>query len=107
MRWEHPERGTAAPRGVSFSRRGDGSDRADRAVGAPRGLQARPWQRALPWPPPLHQCEPPLPESFFTPELVEEVLGEPKSIPPSLQLEITEGAMMSNGTSRPTTRSET
>ena len=44
-----PAAGTVAARGVPFSRRGDGSDRADRAMGAPRCQQAGTYlARALP-----------------------------------------------------------
>ena len=38
LRWNHPERGMIATDGVHPARRGDRPDRADRALGAARGL---------------------------------------------------------------------
>ena len=41
VRWEHPERGLARPGRVHPARRGDRPDRADRRVGAARGVPPR------------------------------------------------------------------
>ena len=41
LRWRHPERGMVPPDAVHPARRGDRPDRADRALGAARGLPPR------------------------------------------------------------------
>ena len=42
LRWNHPERGAVSPDRVHPGRRGDRADRADRRMGAARGLHRRP-----------------------------------------------------------------
>src|SRR3712207_1027094 len=61
--------------------------------------QARVWQERYPGPPPLTISVNLSTREFFHPKLVAEVLGESEIDPASLQLEITEGAMRSNGAS--------
>ena len=50
LRWQHPERGLVLPDALHPARRGDRPDRADRRVGAARGLprRTRAWQRRRP-----------------------------------------------------------
>jgi len=62
-------------------------------------MQARVWQERYPSTPPLTISVNLSPRQFFHPELVAEVLGESEIDPATLQLEITEGAMASNGPS--------
>jgi EAL domain-containing protein (putative c-di-GMP-specific phosphodiesterase class I) len=63
------------------------------------GKQARIWQERYPGTPPLTISVNLSSRQFFHPKLVAEVLDESEIDPASLQLEITEGAMMTNGTS--------
>jgi EAL domain-containing protein (putative c-di-GMP-specific phosphodiesterase class I) len=63
------------------------------------GKQARIWQEHYPGTPALTISVNLSTREFFHPKLVAEVLGESEIDPASLQLEITEGAMRSNGTS--------
>ncbi len=60
--------------------------------------QARVWQERYPGTPPLTISVNLSTSEFFHPEQVAEVLGESGIDPATLQLEITEGAMTSNGT---------
>ena len=55
LRWRHPTRGVIAAEPVHPGRRGDGPDRADRPVGAARGVSHRPSSCSEPFPsdPPL------------------------------------------------------
>jgi EAL domain-containing protein (putative c-di-GMP-specific phosphodiesterase class I) len=63
------------------------------------GKQARIWQERYPVTPPLTISVNLSTREFFHPKLVAEVLGESEIDPASLQLEITEGAMTTNGMS--------
>ena len=63
-----------------------------------RSKQARIWQEHYPSMPPLTMSVNLSTREFFHPKLVAEVLNESEIDPASLQLEITEGAMKSNGT---------
>jgi diguanylate cyclase (GGDEF)-like protein/PAS domain S-box-containing protein len=100
VRWEHPQRGLLLPEEFL-------------SVAEETGLimwigqrllreackQARIWQERYPGTPPLTISVNLSPRQFFHPELIAEVLGESEIDPATLQLEITEGAMASNGTS--------
>jgi diguanylate cyclase (GGDEF)-like protein/PAS domain S-box-containing protein len=98
VRWDHPKRGLLLPEEFL-------------AVAEETGLimqigqwvlrdaceQARAWQEQYPGAPPVTISVNLSTREFFHPEVVAEVLGECGIDPATLQLEITEGAMTSNG----------
>ena len=98
VRWEHPKRGLLLPEEFLAVAEETGLIvRIGQWVLREASKQARIWQEH-------HSSIPPLTISvnlstreFFHPELVAEVLDESEIDPASLQLEITEGAMTTNG----------
>jgi EAL domain-containing protein (putative c-di-GMP-specific phosphodiesterase class I) len=99
VRWEHPQRGLLLPEEfLSVAEETGLIVRIGQWVLREAGKQARIWQERYPGTPPLTISVNLSPRQFIHPELVAEVLGESEIDPASLQLEITEGAMISNGT---------
>jgi EAL domain-containing protein (putative c-di-GMP-specific phosphodiesterase class I) len=99
VRWEHPQRGLLLPKEFLPVAEETGLIvRIGQWVLREAGKQARIWQERYPSTPPLTVSVNLSPKQFFHPELVAEVLGESEIDPASLQLEITEGAMTTNGT---------
>src|ERR687898_1594144 len=99
VRWEHPQRGLLLPKEFLPVAEETGLIvRIGQWVLREAGKQARIWQEHYPGTPPLTVSVNLSPKEFFHPQLVTEVLDESKIDPASLQLEITEGAMISNGT---------
>jgi diguanylate cyclase (GGDEF)-like protein/PAS domain S-box-containing protein len=99
VRWEHPQRGLLLPKEFLPVAEETGLIvRIGQWVLREAGKQARIWQERYPSTPPLTVSVNLSPKQFFHPELVAEVLGESEIDPTSLQLEITEGAMTTNGT---------
>jgi diguanylate cyclase (GGDEF)-like protein/PAS domain S-box-containing protein len=100
VRWEHPQRGLLLPEEfLSVAEETGLIMRIGQWVLREACKQARAWQERYPGTPPLTISVNLSAREFFHPELVAEVLGESEIEPASLQLEITEGAMASNGTS--------
>ena len=100
VRWEHPQRGLLLPEEfLSVAEETGLIVRIGQWVLQEAGKQARIWQERYPGTPPLTISVNLSTREFFHPELVAEVLGETEIDPASLQLEITEGAMTTNGTS--------
>jgi diguanylate cyclase (GGDEF)-like protein/PAS domain S-box-containing protein len=100
VRWEHPQRGLLLPEEFLPVAEETGLIvRIGQWVLREAGKQARIWQERYPGTPPLTISVNLSPRQFFHPELVAEVLEESEINPASLQLEITEGAMVTNGTS--------
>jgi diguanylate cyclase (GGDEF)-like protein/PAS domain S-box-containing protein len=100
VRWEHPQRGLLLPEAfLSVAEETSLIVRIGQWVLREAGKQARIWQEHYPSIPPLTISVNLSTREFFHPKLVAEVLGESEIDPASLQLEITEGAMRSNGTS--------
>jgi diguanylate cyclase (GGDEF)-like protein/PAS domain S-box-containing protein len=99
VRWEHPQRGLLLPEEfLSVAEETGLIVRIGQWVLREAGKQARIWQERYPSTPPLTISVNLSPRQFIHPELVAEVLDESEIDPASLQLEITEGAMISNGT---------
>jgi diguanylate cyclase (GGDEF)-like protein/PAS domain S-box-containing protein len=100
VRWQHPQRGLLLPEEfLSVAEETGLIVQIGQWVLREAGKQARIWQERYPGTPPLTISVNLSPRQFFHPNLVAEVLGESEIEPASLQLEITEGAMMPNGTS--------
>jgi diguanylate cyclase (GGDEF)-like protein/PAS domain S-box-containing protein len=100
VRWEHPQRGLLLPEEFLPVAEETGLIvRIGQWVLREAGKQSRIWQEHYPGTPPLTISVNLSTREFFHPRLVAEVLGESDIDPASLQLEITEGAMRSNGTS--------
>src|SRR5215203_4008558 len=100
VRWEHPKRGLLLPESfLSVAKETGLIVRIGQWVLREAGKQARIWQEHYPSMPPLTISVNLSTREFFHPELVAEVLDESEIDPASLQLEITEGAMTTNGTS--------
>jgi EAL domain-containing protein (putative c-di-GMP-specific phosphodiesterase class I) len=99
VRWEHPKRGLLLPEVfLSVAEETGLIVRIGQWVLHEAGRQARIWQERYPGTPPLTVSVNLSPREFFHPKLVAEVLDESEIDPASLQLEITEGAMKTNGT---------
>jgi EAL domain-containing protein (putative c-di-GMP-specific phosphodiesterase class I) len=100
VRWEHPKRGLLLPEEfLSVAEETGLIVRIGQWVLREAGRQARIWQEHYPSIPPLTISVNLSTREFFHPKLVAEVLGESEIDAGSLQLEITEGAMTTNGTS--------
>jgi diguanylate cyclase (GGDEF)-like protein/PAS domain S-box-containing protein len=100
VRWEHPQRGLLLPEAfLTIAEETGLIVRIGQWVLREAGKQARIWQERYPGTPPLTVSVNLSPRQFFHPELVAEVLDESEIDPASLQLEITEGALTTNGTS--------
>jgi diguanylate cyclase (GGDEF)-like protein/PAS domain S-box-containing protein len=100
VRWEHPQRGLVLPEEFLYIAEETGLImRIGQWVLREACKQARVWQEQYPGTLPLTISVNLSPRQFFHPELVAEILGESEIDPATLQLEITEGAMASNGTS--------
>ena len=100
VRWEHPQRGLLLPEAfLSVAEETGLIVRIGQWVLREAVKQARIWQERYPGTPPLTVSVNLSPSQFFHPNLVAEVLEESEIEPASLQLEITEGAMATNGTS--------
>jgi diguanylate cyclase (GGDEF)-like protein/PAS domain S-box-containing protein len=98
VRWEHPQRGLLLPEEfLSVAEETGLIVRIGQWVLREAGKQARIWQEHYPSTPPLTISVNLSTREFFHPELVAEVLGESEIDPASLQLEITEGAMLNDG----------
>ena len=99
VRWEHPQRGLLLPEEfLSVAEETGLIIRIGQWVLREACKQARIWQERYPGTPPLTISVNLSSREFFHPKLVAEVLDECEIDPASLQLEITEGAMSSNGT---------
>ena len=100
VRWEHPQRGLLLPEEfLSVAEETGLIVRIGQWVLREAVKQARIWQERYPSTPPLTVSVNLSPRQFFHPNLIAEVLEESEVEPDSLQLEITEGAMATNGTS--------
>src|SRR5215211_6186567 len=100
VRWEHPQRGLLLPEVfLSVAEETGLIARIGQWVLREASKQARIWQERYPGTPPLTISVNLSTREFFHPELVAEVLEESEIDPASLQLEITEGAITTNGTS--------
>jgi EAL domain-containing protein (putative c-di-GMP-specific phosphodiesterase class I) len=99
LRWEHPQRGLLLPEEfISIAEETGLIVRIGQWVLREASKQARTWQERYPGTPPLTISVNLSTREFFHPELVAEVLNESEIDPASLQLEITEGALTTNGT---------
>jgi EAL domain-containing protein (putative c-di-GMP-specific phosphodiesterase class I) len=99
VRWEHPQRGLLLPEEfLSVAEETGLIMRIGQWVLREACKQARAWQEPYPGTQPLTISVNLSTREFFHPKLVAEVLGESEIDPASLQLEITEGVMRSNGT---------
>src|SRR5918997_208079 len=99
VRWEHPKRGLLLPEGfLSVAEETGLIVRIGQWVLREASKQARIWQERYPGTPPLTISVNLSTREFFHPKLVAEVLNESEIDPASLQLEITEGALTTNGT---------
>jgi diguanylate cyclase (GGDEF)-like protein/PAS domain S-box-containing protein len=99
VRWEHPQQGLLLPeKFLSIAEETGLIMRIGQWVLREACEQIRAWQEQYPRTPPLTVSVNLSTREFFHPEMVAEVLGESQVDPASLQLEITEGAMASNGT---------
>jgi diguanylate cyclase (GGDEF)-like protein/PAS domain S-box-containing protein len=100
VRWEHPQRGLLLPEAfLSIAEETGLIVRIGQWVLREACKQAGIWQERYPGTPPLSISVNLSPSQFFHPELIAGVLGESELDPANLQLEITEGALASNGTS--------
>src|SRR5215204_423958 len=100
VRWEHPQRGLLLPEEfLSVAEETGLIVRIGQWVLREAGKQARIWQERYPVTPPLTISVNLSTRELFHPKLVVEVLSESEIDPASLQLEITEGAMTTNGMS--------
>src|SRR5215211_6456722 len=100
VRWEHPQRGLLLPEEfLSVAEETGLIVRIGQWVLREASNQARIWQEHYPGTPPLRISVNLSTREFFHPKLVVEVLSESEIDPASLQLEITEGAMTTNGMS--------
>jgi diguanylate cyclase (GGDEF)-like protein/PAS domain S-box-containing protein len=98
VRWEHPTRGLLLPEQFLSVAEDTGLIvRIGEGVLQEACHQMRAWQERYPRVPPLTVSVNLSPKQLFHPELVAEILSETEIDPGSLQLEITEGTMMSNG----------
>ena len=98
VRWEHPKRGVLLPEEfLSIADEIGLILRIGQGVLRAACNQARVWQEQYPSAPRLTVSVNHSPRQLFRPELVAEILGDTQNDPGSLQLEITEGAMTSNG----------
>jgi diguanylate cyclase (GGDEF)-like protein/PAS domain S-box-containing protein len=99
VRWEHPKRGLLLPEEfLSVAEETGLIVRIGQWVLQEASRQARIWQERYPGTPPLTISVNLSTREFFHPKLVAEILDESEIAPASLQLEITEGAMTTNGT---------
>jgi len=99
VRWEHPKRGLLLPEAfLSVAEETGLIVRIGEGVLREACHQMRAWQLRYPGTPPLTISVNLSTREFFHPKLIAEVLDESEIDPASLQLEITEGAMTSNGT---------
>jgi diguanylate cyclase (GGDEF)-like protein len=99
VRWEHPQRGLLRPEEfLSVAEETGLIVQIGQWVLREASKQARIWQERYPGTPPLTVSVNLSTREFFHPKLVAEVLDESEIDPASLQLEITEGAMMTNST---------
>jgi diguanylate cyclase (GGDEF)-like protein/PAS domain S-box-containing protein len=99
LRWEHPQRGLLLPEEfISIAEETGLIVKIGQWVLREAGKQARIWQERYPGTPPLTISVNLSAREFFHPRLVAEVLDESDIDPASLQLEITEGALTTNGT---------
>ena len=98
VRWEHPQRGLLLPESF-LSVAEDTGLIVQIGEGVLREAchQMRAWQQGYPALPPLTVSVNLSPRQLFRPELVAEILAETGLDAGSLQLEITEGVMTSNG----------
>jgi diguanylate cyclase (GGDEF)-like protein/PAS domain S-box-containing protein len=98
VRWEHPRRGLLLP-GEFLSVAEDTGLMVPIGEGVLREAchQMRAWQQRYPELPPMTVSVNLSPGQLFSAELVAEVLAETELDPGSLQLEITEGMLPSNG----------
>src|SRR5215213_2054953 len=100
VRWEHPQRGLLLPEEfISVAEETGLIVRIGQWVLREAGKQARIWRERYPGTPPLTISVNLSTREFFHPKLVAEVLDESDIDPASLQLEITEGALTTNGMS--------
>jgi diguanylate cyclase (GGDEF)-like protein/PAS domain S-box-containing protein len=98
LRWEHPQRGLLLPEEfLSIAEETGLIVKIGQWVLREAGRQARIWQERYPGTPPLTISVNLSTREFFHPKLVAEVLDESEINPASLQLEITEGALTTNG----------
>jgi diguanylate cyclase (GGDEF)-like protein/PAS domain S-box-containing protein len=98
VRWEHPIRGLLLPEEfLSVAEETGLIARIGEKVLREACHQVRAWQVRYPSEPPLMVSVNLSPKQLFRPELIAEVLAETEIYPGSLQLEITESTMMSNG----------
>jgi diguanylate cyclase (GGDEF)-like protein/PAS domain S-box-containing protein len=99
VRWEHPKRGLLLPEEfLSIAEETGLIVRLGEGVLREACHQIRAWQERYPGTPPLTISVNLSTREFFHPKLIAEVLGESEIDPATLQLEITEGAITSNGT---------
>jgi diguanylate cyclase (GGDEF)-like protein/PAS domain S-box-containing protein len=97
VRWEHPQRGLLRPeKFLSVAEETGLIVQIGQWVLREASKQARIWQERYPGTPPLTISVNLSTREFFHPKLVAEVLDESEIDPASLQLEITEGAMLTN-----------
>jgi diguanylate cyclase (GGDEF)-like protein/PAS domain S-box-containing protein len=98
VRWEHPTRGLLPPEEFLSVAEDTGLIvRIGEEVLREACHQMKAWQELYPTVPPRTVSVNLSPRQFFHPELVADILAETEIYPGSLQLEITEGAMTSNG----------
>jgi len=98
VRWEHPQRGLLLPEAFLSVAEDTGLIvQIGEGVLREACRQMRAWQQRYPSIPPLTVSVNLSPRQLFRPELVAEILAETEIDPGSLQLEITEGTMASNG----------
>ena len=98
VRWEHPRRGLLLPKAFLSVAEDTGLIvQIGEGVLREACYQMRAWQQRYRTLPPLTVSVNLSPRQLFRPELVEEILAETEIDPGSLQLEITEGIMTSNG----------
>jgi diguanylate cyclase (GGDEF)-like protein/PAS domain S-box-containing protein len=98
VRWEHPIRGLLLPEEfLSVAEETGLIARIGEKVLRAACHQVRAWQVRYPSESPLMVSVNLSPKQLFRPELIAEVLAETEIYPGSLQLEITESTMMSNG----------
>jgi diguanylate cyclase (GGDEF)-like protein len=98
VRWEHPQRGLLLPEAfLSVAEETGLIVRIGQWVLREASKQARIWQERYPVTPPLTISVNLSTREFFHSKLVAEVLDESEIDPASLQLEITEGALTTNG----------
>src|SRR5215203_6077437 len=99
VRWEHPKRGLLLPEEFLTVAEETGLIvQIGRWVLREACKQAQVWQQRCPSAPPLTISVNLSTREFFHPELVAEILHETEVDASALQLEITEGAMATNGT---------